>query len=91
MTSCKLQAPGFKLRVASSVPRVLKAKAPSGGGGGGVSDFPSGGASRVHCRPDLSPGALTFDSVLPSSLELSNIRIHQPSIRAFLGTVPVFC
>ena len=58
MTSCKLQAPGFKLRVASSVLRVLKPKALSGGGGGGVSDLPAGGAGRVHRWPDVSPGTM---------------------------------
>jgi len=67
VTSCKLQAPGFKLRVASSVLRVLKPKALSGGGGGGASDLPAGGASRVHRRPDVSPGALTFDCAYRST------------------------
>ena len=72
--------------IALTQPKTL-----SGGGGGGVGDLPAGGARRVRCRPDLSPGALTFDYVLLSSLELSNVRIYEPSIRAFLGTVSFFC
>ena len=41
------------------------------------------------CRPDQGQGA-SFPSLL-SSIELSDITISEPSMRALLGTAPHFC
>ena len=44
-----------------------------------------------HIRSTAKGGRASSSALLLSSLELSDTTIYEPSLRAFLGTAPLFC